>query len=127
MLGPLEIRNDSGEAYEVTGARLRRLVIVLALNPGRVVTNARIVDAVWGDDPPAEPANAVQALVSRLRRLAPGIDVTSRGNGYRLEIADDAVDVRRFERLVAEGRERLDADPGQAAETLREALSLWRG
>jgi DNA-binding SARP family transcriptional activator len=51
LLGPLEVRADSGTPVDVVGRRLRTLLIVLALEPGRVVTQGRLIDAVWGDEP----------------------------------------------------------------------------
>jgi predicted ATPase/DNA-binding SARP family transcriptional activator len=127
MLGPLEVRADSGEPVEIGGARLRTLLILLALEPGGVLTIRRIVEALWEDDPPGHAANAVQALVSRLRRAIPQIVIESTSVGYRLMIEPDAVDVPRFERLVATGRAELAGDPAGAAATLRAALALWRG
>ena len=85
------------------------------------------MDAVWGDEPPAGAGNALQALVSRLRRALPEAVVESHPAGYRLLIEPSAVDVTLFERLVADGRAALPDDPARAASTLREALSLWRG
>ena len=73
ILGPLEVRAGSGLPVEVAGARLRRLLLRLALDPGRVVTSAQLVDAVWDNHPPAGAANALQTLVSRLRHLLPGV------------------------------------------------------
>jgi predicted ATPase/DNA-binding SARP family transcriptional activator len=127
MLGPLEVRDRDGAPVPVAGARLRTLLIELALAPGKLVPTAQLVDAVWGDEPPAGAGNALQALVSRLRRAQPEVVVESHPAGYRLLIDPDAVDVTRFERLVASGRAALPDDPGKAASTLREALSLWRG
>jgi predicted ATPase/DNA-binding SARP family transcriptional activator len=121
MLGPLNVRAEDGSPVEVTGVRLRTLLILLALDPGRVVTTSRLVDGVWGDEPPAEAANALQALVSRLRRT--GLTVESRPTGYRLALDPDGVDVNRFERLVAKGR----ANSADTSAILREALALWRG
>ncbi|WP_035858545.1 AfsR/SARP family transcriptional regulator, partial [Kitasatospora cheerisanensis] len=69
LLGPLQVlRGGEGTPVEVGGARLRLLLIRLALDPGRVVTRDRLVDDLWADAPPAEPAGAVQSLVARLRR-----------------------------------------------------------
>ena len=123
MLGPLEVRTGDGTPVEVTGARLRALLTVLAIDAGHVVTTGRLVDGVWGDDPPAEAANALQALVSRLRRT--GLTIESQPAGYRLAVAQDDVDTHRFEQLVT--RARQAADPGATATLLREALALWRG
>jgi predicted ATPase/DNA-binding SARP family transcriptional activator len=127
MLGPLEVRGRDGAAVEVPGARLRSLLIVLALDPGRLVPMARLVDGIWGRNPPAGAVNAVQALVSRLRRTLSEVDVESHPTGYLLAIEPGAVDVVRFERLVAAGRSALGADDAAAVRSLREALGLWRG
>jgi predicted ATPase/DNA-binding SARP family transcriptional activator len=127
MLGPLEVRDRDGAPVPVSGARLRTLLIELALAPGKLVPTAQLVDAVWGDEPPAGAGNALQALVSRLRRALPEAVVESHPAGYRLLIDPSAVDVTRFERLVADGRAALPDDPARAASTLRAALSLWRG
>jgi len=127
LLGPLEVRADSGVPVEVGGARLRTLLIRLALDPGRVVTISTLIDALWDDEPPAGAANALQALVSRLRRLLPDGAVESTPAGYRLAVPPEAVDLCRFERDVTAGRARLAADPAGAAEVLARGLALWRG
>jgi DNA-binding SARP family transcriptional activator len=90
MLGPLEVY-DGDDSAALAGLRLRTLLIALALNPGRVVPTTRLVDAVWGDQPPAEAVNALQALVSRLRRALPGARFESHPGGYWLMIDPDAV------------------------------------
>jgi predicted ATPase/DNA-binding SARP family transcriptional activator len=127
MLGPLEVRTDDGGTTGVGGARLRTLLILLALEPGRVVSSDLLIDGIWENDPPMGAANALQALVSRLRRVLPGVAVESHPAGYRLVIDPDAVDVARFERLVMVGRSKLPDDADGAARVLREALDLWRG
>ena len=127
MLGPLEVTDDDSAAVPVAGIRLRTLLIALALTPRQLVPTSRLIDAVWGDRPPPGAANALQALVSRLRRALPAGSIESHPAGYRLVIGSDDVDVVRFERLVAAGRAELARDPAPAAETLRDALGLWRG
>ena len=91
-----------------------------------MVTSGQLVDAVWDEHPPAGAANALQALVSRLRRLLPGV-VESHPSGYRLAVAAQAVDAARFEALAPAGHERLARDPGRARELLGQSLALWRG
>ncbi|MFD0821815.1 winged helix-turn-helix domain-containing protein [Micromonospora zhanjiangensis] len=76
ILGPLEVR-DGDRVVEVGGARLRALLIRLALDPGRSVGVDALAEALWGDAPPADTPNAVQSLVSRLRRAVPGLGVLS--------------------------------------------------
>ena len=125
MLGPLTVRAEDGTPVPVPGARLRTLLIVLALDAGRVVPASRLVDGVWAEEPPAEAANALQALVSRLRRT--GLTVESRPTGYLLALDQDDVDVHRFARLADWGRATLATDPAATAAVLRDALALWRG
>lgn len=124
MLGPLEIRLDDGGLIEVPGTRLRALLIALALEPGRAVPKATLVDWIWGEQPPSDAANALQALVSRLRRVLPDGSLDVQAGGYRLTVESDAVDAVRFEQLLDQAR---GGDHVQQAELLREALGLWRG
>ncbi len=121
MLGPFEVRTDDGGFADVPGARLRGLLIALALQPGRVVPKAALIDWIWGEQPPSDAVNALQRLVSRLRKALPAGSVEGQTDGYRLRIEPDAVDAVKFERLVGKARE--DGDPHR----LREALALWRG
>ncbi|GIG64105.1 BTAD domain-containing putative transcriptional regulator [Phytomonospora endophytica] len=124
MLGPFEVRTDDGGLADVPGARLRGLLIALALNPGHVVPKGSLVDWIWGEQPPSDAANALQRLVSRLRKVLPEGSVEGHTDGYRLNAGPDDVDAVRFERLV--GRARED-DESQRVRRLREALGLWRG
>ena len=124
MLGPLEIRADDGALIDLPGARLRALLIVLAVEPGRAVPKTTLVDWIWGEQPPADATNALQALVSRLRRVLPDGSLDAQPGGYRLTVAPDVVDVVRFEQLLDRARGGADA---HRAEVLREALDLWRG
>ncbi|MEY9934197.1 putative ATPase/DNA-binding SARP family transcriptional activator [Catenulispora sp. GP43] len=128
ILGPLEIRVD-GAPVALGGARLRTLMSRLALDPGRAVTIGALVDALWADEPPEGAANALQSLISRVRKVLgdPALLAAAPG-GYRLAIAPESVDAVRFESLSRSGREALRAgDPSAARATLREALALWRG
>ncbi|WP_433246001.1 AfsR/SARP family transcriptional regulator [Streptosporangium sp. CA-135522] len=120
ILGPLRVSGT-----EIGGARLRFLLVRLALDPGRVITAERLIDDLWPDGSPAHPANALQSLVSRLRRELPGA-IVSHPAGYLLDLPREEIDAWAFERLAGEGRAVSD-DPIRAASLLREALSLWRG
>jgi predicted ATPase/DNA-binding SARP family transcriptional activator len=129
MLGPLEVRTDvdPGEIVEVPGARLRALLIMLALHPGQPVPASQLIDGLWPEEMPAAAANALQALVSRLRRALPEPVIESRPPGYQLKIDPRSTDIVRFENLAAAGRAQLREDPALAGQTLRQALALWRG
>ena len=124
ILGSFEVRADDGTLADVPGARLRALLIALALEPGRVVSKAALIDWIWGEQPPADTANALQRLVSRLRKALPEGLIEGQPGGYRLTVEPDAVDAVRFERLVAQAR---DAEGPRRVQLLREALALWRG
>lgn len=122
ILGPFEVRTDDGVLADVPGARLRGLLIALALEPGHAVPKATLVDWIWGENPPADAANALQRLVSRLRKALPDGAIEGQPDGYRLRVEPDAVDAVRFERLLAKARNDEDS-----VRRLREALALWRG
>jgi predicted ATPase/DNA-binding SARP family transcriptional activator len=128
ILGPLEVR-EGDAVMDVAGSRLRGLLIRLALSAGRPVSAAVLVDAVWGQEPPAEAANALQSLVSRLRRtLGDAATVGQSPAGYRLAIEPQDVDAMRFEQLARAGAAALRVgEHSNAARTLRQALALWRG
>ena len=124
VLGSFEVRTDDGISADVPGARLRALLIALALEPGYVVPKATLVDWIWGENPPSDAANALQRLASRLRKALPEGLVEGQPGGYRLTVEPGAVDAVRFEHLLAQARQQ--EGPGRVR-LLREALALWRG
>ncbi|MGW2324690.1 BTAD domain-containing putative transcriptional regulator [Streptomyces sp. NPDC001700] len=128
MLGPFEVRTDEGDGglADVPGARLRGLLAALALTPGHAVPKASLVDWIWGEHPPADATNALQRLVSRLRKALPDGVIEGRPDGYRLAMEPGAVDAVRFERLLSTSRT-CAGDTSRRARLLREALGLWRG
>jgi predicted ATPase/DNA-binding SARP family transcriptional activator len=130
ILGPFELRH-AGEPVRVSAGRQRELFALLVAEAGRAVSTSRLVDALWGDDPPANPDNALQQRIHHARRLlaaaGEGMLVTVPG-GYRLDVPAEAVDAHRFERLATEGRRALEAgDPAVAATALAAAGAMWRG
>ena len=108
------------------------LLALLALDAPRPITQDRLVDAMWGTQLPADPANALQQRISALRRI---LDPARRGDvlvpvagGYALHLDAERIDARRFTRLAATGRGQLQRGEALAANrTLAEALGLWRG
>ncbi|WUH99068.1 AfsR/SARP family transcriptional regulator [Spirillospora sp. NBC_00431] len=110
----------------IGGARLRVLLIRLALEAGRTVTVEALVEALWPDGGPADRVHALQALVSRLRRVLPDGRLRSVPGGYVLDV--EGVDAPEFERLAEEGGRALrGGDAKLAVERLNGALELWRG
>jgi class 3 adenylate cyclase/DNA-binding winged helix-turn-helix (wHTH) protein len=131
VLGPLEVA-DSGRLLDVGGAKRRAVLAILILHANELVTADRLIDDLWGDEPPRTSEHSVQVYVSELRKLlGAGSNqelIATRPPGYVLQVDDDQVDARRFERLTSEGRRALAGDDHEAAAAkLREALSLWRG
>ncbi|MET7322457.1 BTAD domain-containing putative transcriptional regulator [Streptomyces sp. NPDC005549] len=129
ILGPLDIRTDDGTPVDPGGPRPRALLTLLLLDAGRTVPAARLIDGLYGTEPPAGAANALQSQISRLRgRLAPHLPVEGDRAGYRIVTPPASVDSHIFERMCNQGRTALAAgDHARAAAGLREALALWRG
>ncbi|NUQ96322.1 MAG: tetratricopeptide repeat protein [Streptomyces sp.] len=127
ILGPLEARTDDGAPVDPGGPRPRALLTLLLLDAGLSVSTGRLIDGLYGAEPPAGAANALQSQISRLRRrLAPHAEIEATPTGYRIATAPDTVDALRFEQLTAQART-VAGDHRQAAARLREALALWRG
>ena len=126
LLGPIEAERN-GVPVALGGPKPRTLLAVLALEPGRVVSVDRLIEALWPGDPPDTAAHAVQVYVSQLRK-ALGPVIATRTPGYELELAPECVDLHRFVCVAQEGRAALEGgDPVSAEGALREALALWRG
>jgi len=115
LLGPIEVRLDD-RLIELGPRKQRAVFVMLALHAGKTVSTDRIVDGLWGDDPPASAPKMVQLYVSHLRRAlgSEGARIVTRGRGYELRLPRGDVDVVRAEQLLEASR-------------AREALGLWRG
>ncbi|HSC90187.1 MAG TPA: BTAD domain-containing putative transcriptional regulator [Gaiellaceae bacterium] len=118
-------------ALDLGAPAQRALLAVLLTSPEVPVSDDRLVDELWGDDPPASAHHLVQVYVSRLRVLldeppdAPRI--VREGSGYKLRVEPKELDADRFGEAVARGRKLRDSDPEAADEVLTEAMALWRG
>ena len=135
VLGPLELLVD-GSALPLGSPQLRRLLAALLVQSGEVVPTDRLVEVVWGGEPPTHAASAVQKLVYRLRTLlavesrleAERPLVSTVPPGYMLETDPGSHDAARFEELVSEARATMRRGDSQGAlRTSDEALALWRG
>jgi DNA-binding SARP family transcriptional activator len=129
VLGPLAAWTSDARPVRVPEVKVRALLAQLAIDAGRVVPADRLIDRLWGDRLPANPAGALQTRVSQLRAALddaePGARrlVVSRPPGYLLDVTPDAVDAGRFEALLAE----TTGDPRARVALLDDALALWRG
>jgi len=128
ILGPLEVRSESGPVA-LGGVKQRAVLAVLLLHPNESVHVERLALAVWGEDVPASAVKTVQVYVSRLRKAFGDAErLTMTPAGYRLRVRTDELDAERLARLVEDGRRALAAGQAErAAAVLREALALWRG
>src|SRR6478672_12739952 len=119
LLGLVEASRD-GHAVPLGGAKPRALLAMLALHANTPVSADRLIEGLWGEQPPATAPKLVQMLVSQLRKQLAGEDaeIVTRGRGYELRVDPEAVDALRFERLLTSGENGAHA---------LEALALWRG
>ena len=118
---------------EIYGALQRTLLAALLASESKPVPAEPMAMELWAGSPPRNWENALQAHVSRMRkRLAAVADerpaqlVVAPG-GYRLLVAEDALDATVFMRKFSHARVLATSDPATAVGTLRSALALWRG
>ena len=125
LLGPFEVV-AGGRLVDASGSKRHGLLALLALRRGRVAGVDELIDALWGAELPAAPRNALQHHVARLRAVLGQDAIVASNDGYAL--SDANVDALRFEELLAEARVGLrEGDAGAAAESIAQALALWRG
>ena len=106
----------------------RAILVALLIARNSVVSTDQLIDVVWGDEPPASAASTLRGLIWRLRKRLDIADIEGRADGYRLAAGDDAVDARRFDSLVAQGRHASERSETETAATaFATALDLWRG
>ena len=127
VLGPVELVGADGPVR--LAAMPRRLLAALVADPGKTRTVDVLIEALWGERPPRDAGKVLQLYVSRLRKALPqGARMRTDSSGYALELDEEVLDARRFERLLFEAR--TVSDEGNitlAASLLGRALSLWRG
>jgi DNA-binding SARP family transcriptional activator len=130
LLGPLEVVAD-GRVLSLGGAKQRALLAALLLRASEVVSTDRLIDELWGEEPPPTAAKIVQVYVSQLRKVIESGGrqvILTQPPGYVARVESGQLDVHRFEGLVDDARAALaSGSPSRASELLREALGLWRG
>jgi DNA-binding SARP family transcriptional activator len=123
ILGPLEVVNETGPVA-LTGQKQRALLALLLIHAGETLSTDRIVDELWGDNPPRTATTSLWNLVAQLRKVLPPDVLATKPPGYVLRLEGHELDLRRFEELVARAR---TADAEERSALLRQALALWRG
>lgn len=127
ILGPLDI-SDAGERVEVRGRRRRILLIRLLTSADEVVPAARLLDDVWDDSPQPRTPSTLTSHVLALRELVGRERIETLGNGYRLRLGADDLDVARYEADVAAGRRAMQrGDPVAGLASFAKGLARWRG
>lgn len=127
VLGPLEVIGPRG-AIAIGSARERAILAMLVLNAGTTVSTERLIDEIWGDDPPTSGPHAVAVNVARLRSALGAEWLETQPGGYRLRAVGADIDLQRFDALVSEGSRRFAiGDAEAAASSFGAAIALWRG
>lgn len=135
LLGPLQVDRD-GTVLPLGGRQQRAVLGLLLAEAGNVVSQARIADELWGERLPAGHAATVQTYVFHLREVlepdrergTPARILVTEPGGYRLRAEDGMLDANTFKQQTQVGNEHLArGELAEAAATLTEALSLWRG
>jgi hypothetical protein len=111
ILGPLEVW-EHGRVVALGGPKQRALLATLLLHANHVVSADRLIDELWGDQPPATADNLLQGYVSQLRRRLPIRQdgrtprqlLVTRTPGYVLRVERSLLDLHRFEQLVEMAR-----------------------
>jgi len=132
LLGPLELHDVRGTRVELAGRLQRTLLATLAVRAGHVVSAERLIAELWGEQPPANAANALQAHVRRLRRVVEAAcgepdRILTRPPGYLLALRPGETDAAAFVSRAGAARAVAATDPARAIPALRAALGLWRG
>jgi DNA-binding SARP family transcriptional activator/Flp pilus assembly protein TadD len=130
LLGPLTVRS-AGIALAALPGKQRVLLAALLLKPNSTVSLDQLVEAIWGEDPPASAHGSIRNYVKALRKALAGCGdprITTVPGGYAIRVADDELDVARFANLCLKGQAHCDSGAWrEATAVLRAALSLWRG
>lgn len=125
LLGPVTVTTD-GVAVDIAVQKQRALLAALALRSPGVVTTSELVDAVWGDDPPASADKTLQGYVSALRKSFGTELIRTVPGGYQLGSAVEQVDAVELEALVSAARQDLErGNPAAARRSFTTALALW--
>lgn len=128
LLGRFAVRRGGRtiEAAEFGGRRVRQLVRILAAERGHVVSRDALIDALWADNPPADPPTNLNVVVNRARR-AMGDAIETAGGGYLLRSGPEiVVDLEQFEVCVGHSRDAVKRGDMPAARVATQtALRLW--
>jgi DNA-binding SARP family transcriptional activator len=123
LLGPLEVTSE-GAPLELGGPKQRALLALLLLDAGRAVSTDRLIEALWGEQPPRTAATSLQNFVSQLRKVLGPDRIITKPPGYLIRIDSSELDVNRAQVLLDEAKV---VPASERCTKLRDALDLWRG
>jgi predicted ATPase/DNA-binding SARP family transcriptional activator/tetratricopeptide (TPR) repeat protein len=135
ILGPLEVW-EGDRRLALGGPKHRALLAILLLDANRVVSTDRLIELLWGEEPPETVSNTLQVCVSQLRKIlepghvrgTPYQVLLSQEPGYLIHVGPEQLDLRGFDKLREEASQASgDGRPDTAAALLREAIAVWRG
>jgi predicted ATPase/DNA-binding SARP family transcriptional activator len=124
ILGLVEVV-DEERSLVLGGPKPRALLAHLVIEAGRPVSRERLIDELWGDDPPATVQDSLNVHVAKLRQ-AVGTRLRTTSSGYVLDALPVEIDAVRFEERLSAARSQRD-DPASIAPALADALAIWRG
>jgi DNA-binding SARP family transcriptional activator len=134
VLGPLEVRDDTGQPVDLGSPKMRAVLTLLVAENRRVVSVDTLIATLWGDEPPPSATGTIQVHISNLRRLlepnrtGPGSLIVTSAPGYRIDVDPRDIDLSLLPSLVAQGGDLLEnADYATAIDVLEWAAELWRG
>lgn len=136
LIGPFEVVTDDGRIYHPGTPKVCQTLALLLTRPNEIVTAESLIKELWGERPPRSAVTTLQTYVYHARRMFVNERLVESGRtlivtsapGYAIQVDDSEVDIRVFEQLVAQGRDRLAAgDPAAALDHINRALALWRG
>lgn len=136
LIGPFEIVAEDGRTHLPSTPKVCQTLALLLTRPNEIVTSDALIQELWGESPPRSAITTLQTYVYHARRMFVGEGLIpperpllmTRSPGYLIQVDDDEVDIKIFERLVARAHTDLEAENSESAvESLDEALGLWRG
>ena len=123
LLGPLEVASEDA-TLELGGPKQRALLALLLFDAGRAVSTDRLIEALWGEQPPRTAATSLQNFVSQLRKVLGADRIVTKPPGYLIRIDSSELDVNRAQALLEEAKV---VSASERSKKLRDALALWRG
>ena len=128
ILGPLQVEED-GRILKLGGTKQRAVLALLLLDANKAVSRDRIIDEVWGDEPPGTAATALQGHISQLRKTLGPDAIVTQAPGYYIHLSDGELDLDRFEQGVAtaRGAAAAEAAAGELSNPARTAAVRFRG